>query len=194
MFINSLFFLKFKDYYNLLIFTLILQSSLSACNSSKLLYDISWTCLGTHILKMISKQFKIDMNRTHLYNGTYELQLIVAPNISLYVIFWIVFMVSKFSFKNKTYNPFLKVTLDRAMYSYPYLKTCLGRYKPSSFKDYSWLLLIVITKQTANGNYFLSTLDGHLLSLLVITILGIQTRSPIWAPEIILAYTNHSSK
>lgn len=64
----------------------------------------------------------------------------------------------------KIFNPFLEITLEITIYSYPWDKTCICRNKPTSESDWSWLLLIVIANATAfcscllfilNGNFFI---------------------------------------
>ena len=60
-----------------------------------------------------------------------------------------------------TSSPSLFVTLEKATYNCPCVKTCLGRYSPTLFRDCPWLLLIVIAKQTNIWYFLLFRTNGN---------------------------------
>jgi len=91
----------------------------------------------------------------------------------------------------RNFRPFLLVTLDIATYNCPWLKTGFGRYTPTCFKDWPWLLLIVIAKHTEIGNYRLFKRNGHFDSLGDNVILGIKTCAPILVLVMIFASMTH---
>jgi len=87
----------------------------------------------------------------------------------------------------RTFSPFLFVTLDNATYNWPWQNTCLDKYMPTLLRDWPWLLLIVIAKQTDRGYCLLFSTNGHFESFGDMTILGMYTFSPTWVPVIIFA-------
>ncbi|KAM3212539.1 hypothetical protein ACQJBY_065541 [Aegilops geniculata] len=89
-----------------------------------------------------------------------------------------------------TRSPSLFVTLEKAMYNCPYVKTCLGRYSPTLIRDWPWILVIVIAKQIDIGYFLLFRINGHTDSVGDMTILGIYTFSPTCVPVIICALMN----
>ena len=86
-----------------------------------------------------------------------------------------------------TFSPFLFVTLDNAIYNWPWQKTCFDKYNPTVFRDWPWLLFMVIAKQTERGYCLLFSTNGHLESLGDIMIRGMYTFWPTCVSVIIFA-------
>jgi hypothetical protein len=91
------------------------------------------------------------------------------------------------SSSSKIFRPFIDVTLDIATYSWPCDKTGCGRYTVTCFRDFPWLLLMVIANHTDIENCLRWNLKGILVSEGDRDSLGIYTLSPIFVPVITFA-------
>ena len=67
------------------------------------------------------------------------------------------------------------------------MKTGCGKNRPTLFKDWPWLLFIVIAKETEIGNCLCFRMSGHFNAVGDKIILGIKTLEPIFVPIIIFA-------
>ena len=145
----------------------------------------SWTLLTfsnmSHTLKL--QILKNEKNYClHFYIYHYKLL-----NTSLKTTFLVVLSLFPSSLSINIFNPFLSLTLDKATYNWPWLKTGFGRYKPTFENDCPWLLFMVIAKQTITGNCLRYILNGNLVFDSVSSISGMNTLLPVCVPVMISA-------
>ena len=82
-------------------------------------------------------------------------------NTFIKTIFVVVFLTTCLSSCIKILIPILLLTLEIATYICPWLKTFLGKYKPTKSRDRPCDLLIIIAYDTINENCLRFNLNGH---------------------------------
>lgn len=119
------------------------------------------------------------------YLGHYIQAVVILENTSVYTILCVQSSNEVGLFSINTLRPFGEVILDSATYNWPWEKTGEGKYTPTVYNVWPWLLLMVMAYESHMGNWRRFNLKGHFDWVDVVIMRGIYAFEPLAFPVII---------